>query len=30
MRNRFACIDDLKNYFKKTELLNGLTEIEKQ
>lgn len=28
-RNRYACLSDLNNYFKKLDLLSGLTEIEK-
>ena len=27
---RTACIDDLKNYFKKSDLFAGLTELEQQ
>ena len=27
---RYACITDLNNYFKKSDLLKGLTELEKQ
>ena len=29
MSNRYACLSDLNNYFKKTELLSGLTDAEK-
>lgn len=29
-KNRYACISDLKDYFKKTDLLSGLTEFEKK
>jgi hypothetical protein len=29
MSNRWACIHDLNNYFKKKDLLGGLTEPEK-
>lgn len=29
MRDRYACLSDLNNYFKKTDLLSGLTEAEK-
>lgn len=29
-KNRYACLSDLKNYFKKIDLLSGLTEIEKE
>lgn len=28
MRNRYACVDDLVNYFKKQDLLSGLTKSE--
>lgn len=28
-KNRYACISDLKSYFKKSDLLSGLTEFEK-
>ena len=28
--NRWACLHDLNNYFKKKDLLGGLTEPEKQ
>ena len=28
-RNRYACMSDLKHYFKKSDLLKGLTEFEK-
>lgn len=30
MRNRYACTDDLSNYFKKTDLLGGLTLLEQE
>lgn len=30
MRNRYACIQDLNNYFKKSELLGGLTSLEQE
>lgn len=30
MRNRFACIDDLRNYFKKSDLFSGLTPLEQE
>ena len=29
VKNRYACLSDLNNYFPKRELLSGLTEIEK-
>jgi hypothetical protein len=29
-KNRYACISDLKEYFKKSDLLSGLTEFEKK
>lgn len=28
-RDRYACVSDLNNYFKKSDLLSGLTELEK-
>lgn len=30
MRNRYACLADLSNYFKKSELLGGLTPLEQE
>lgn len=30
MRKRYACTDDLANYFKKSELLGGLTSLEQE
>ena len=30
MRNKYACTDDLINYFKKADLLGGLTKVEQQ
>lgn len=30
MRNRYACLEDLSNYFKKSELLGGLTPLEQE
>jgi len=27
--NRYACLSDLKGYFRKLDLLSGLTELEK-
>lgn len=30
MRNRYACTDDLSNYFKKADLLGGLTTLEQE
>jgi hypothetical protein len=29
-KNRYACISDLKAYFRKSDLLSGLTEFEKK
>lgn len=29
MRTRYACLSDLNNYFKKSDLLSGLTELER-